>query len=304
MIKEKNPNFSTRWVKYDNYEIVKYDNEFYIQPSADSDYEIYDPFDYSKDLLVDFLLIGREARLSYSRSDIYCELLSAEKNFQDMVLNFVKKYGLLGDITYAPLNNTFVTEKKVYLQKPYNVQSISLEEYISPFFKSVNNIDFNKTLTQEDLFNLYGNNNPYLELGIDNIYGLAFSKKYSEKIAFIITYARLLYDVFSDTEKYLAEDDLDKKTIYANLVSDFRPFGIGFELDLKDKAILHWNFNSLKQAIELILALNETNDRKEVKICKHCGKPFIAKNLNAEYDTPSCRNVANVYKNREKNKAD
>ena len=55
MIKEKNPNFSTRWVKYDNYEIVKYDNEFYIQPSADSDYEIYNPFDYSKDLLVDFL---------------------------------------------------------------------------------------------------------------------------------------------------------------------------------------------------------------------------------------------------------
>ncbi len=302
MIKEKNPNFSTRWVKYDNYEIVKYDNEFYIQPSADSDYEIYNPFDYSKDLLVDFLLIGREARLSYSRSDIYCELLSAEKTFQDMVLDFVKKHGLLGDITYAPLNNTFVTEKKVYLQKPYNVQSISLEEYISPFFKSVNNIDFNKSLTQEDLLNLYGNNNPYLELGIDNIYGLAFSKKYSEKIAFIITYARLLYDVFSDTEKYLAEDDLDKKTIYANLVSDFRPFGIGFELDLKDKAILHWNFNSLKQAIELILALNETNDRKEVKICKHCGKPFIAKNLNAEYDTPSCRNVANVYKNRAKNK--
>ena len=230
MIKEKNPNFSTRWVKYDNYEIVKYDNEFYIQPSADSDYEIYNPFDYSKDLLVDFLLIGREARLSYSRSDIYCELLSAEKTFQDMVLNFVKKYGLLGDITYAPLNNTFVTEKKVYLQKPYNVQSISLEEYISPFFKSVNNIDFNKPLTQEDLLNLYGNNNPYLELGIDNIYGLAFSKKYSEKIAFIITYARLLYDVFSDTEKCLAEDDLDKKTIYANLISDFRPFGIGFEL--------------------------------------------------------------------------
>ena len=130
-----------------------------------------------------------------------------------MVLNFVNKYGLLVDITYAPLNNTFVTEKKVYLQKPYNVQSISLEEYISPFFKSVNNINLNKTLTQEDLFNLYGNNNPYLELGIDNIYGLAFSKKYSEKIAFIITYARLLNDVFSDTEKYLAEDDLDKKTI-------------------------------------------------------------------------------------------
>lgn len=65
----------------------------------------------------------------------------------------------------------FCNWKKVYLQKPYNVQTISLEEYISPFFKSVNDIDFNKLLRQEDLLNLYGNNNPYLDLGIDNIYG-------------------------------------------------------------------------------------------------------------------------------------
>ena len=304
MIKEKNPNFSTRWVKYDNYEIVKYDNEFYIQPTADSDYKIYNPFDVSKNLLVDFLLIGREARLSHSSSDIYCELQSTEPTFQNMVLTFVKKYGLLGDITYSPMNNTFVTEGKVYIQKPYNVQILSLEEYIKPFFKSVTNIDFNNKLTKQELFELYGDNNPYLDLDTDNIYGLAFSKKYSEKIAFIITYARILYDVFSNTEKYLAESSFDKKAIYSNLVSSFRPFGIGFELSLKDKAILRWNFNSLKQAIELILALNETDDRKEVKICKHCGKPFIAKNLNAEYDTPSCRNVANVYKNRAKNKAD
>lgn len=70
------------------------------------------------DLLVDFLLIGRETRLSYSRSDIYRELLSAEKTFQDIVLDFVKKYGLLGDITYAPLKNTFVIEKK-YIYKSH-----------------------------------------------------------------------------------------------------------------------------------------------------------------------------------------
>ena len=57
--------------------MIKYDNEHYIQSTANSDYEIY-----SKDLLVDFLLIGRESRLSYSRSDIYCELLSAEKLFK------------------------------------------------------------------------------------------------------------------------------------------------------------------------------------------------------------------------------
>ena len=62
------------------------------------------------------------------------------------------------------------------------------------------------------------------------------------------------------------------------------------------------NKYSLFQAIELILAFNETNERKEVKMCKHCLKPFIAKNLKSDYDTASCRNVANVYRNRAKNK--
>ena len=74
-----------------------------------------------------------------------------------------------------------------------------------------------------------------------------------------------------------------------------------FEFE-ENKTLLAWDFNSLLQAIELIFAFNQTNDRKEVKMCKHCNKPFIAKNLNAEYDTASCRNMANVYRNRAKNK--
>ena len=48
--------------------------------------------------------------------------------------------------------------------------------------------------------------------------------------------------------------------------------------------------------------VKESTERKEVKMCKHCFKPFIAKNLNSDYDTASCRNVANVYRSRAKNK--
>ena len=41
---------------------------------------------------------------------------------------------------------------------------------------------------------------------------------------------------------------------------------------------------SLSEIIETILLLNETSGRTEVKLCKHCGKPFVAKNIKAEYD--------------------
>ena len=95
----------------------------------------------------------------------------------------------------------------------------------------------------------------------------------------------------------------DKKAIYQKYANMFNPNNVAFNFDFADeKTFLNWNFNSLFQAIELILAFNETNERKEVKMCKHCFKPFIAKNLNSDYDTASCRNVANVYRSRAKNK--
>jgi len=65
---------------------------------------------------------------------------------------------------------------------------------------------------------------------------------------------------------------------------------------------LIWDFNSLKQAIDTIFLLNETTERKTVKMCKHCGKVFSSPNLKAEYCSPKCRNQANVYKSRAKNK--
>ena len=40
------------------------------------------------------------------------------------------------------------------------------------------------------------------------------------------------------------------------------------------------------------------------QICNFCEKAFIANNPKAEYDTPQCKNKANVYKSRNKNKAD
>ena len=44
------------------------------------------------------------------------------------------------------------------------------------------------------------------------------------------------------------------------------------------------------------------SEKNPLKICKHCGKVFYAKNPKAEYCSPQCRNQANVYKSREKNK--
>ena len=58
MIKENNFNFKGFWAKYNDYEIIKSNNEFYIRPVKNSEYTIYDVYDVDKEILKDFLLIG------------------------------------------------------------------------------------------------------------------------------------------------------------------------------------------------------------------------------------------------------
>ena len=46
--------------------------------------------------------------------------------------------------------------------------------------------------------------------------------------------------------------------------------------------------------------MNLSQDTIMLKICKFCHKAFIANNPKAEYDTPQCKNKANVYNFRKR----
>lgn len=136
MSKEKNPNFKGIWAKYNDYETIKIDNEFYIKPVEKSDWELYDVFDVDKNLLVDLLLMGKSAK-DYEKiniNDTNCDLQSTEKKYQDMVLKFVKKYGLLGELMYIPINNNILHERKVYKQGTNNIETERIRKLFATIF--------------------------------------------------------------------------------------------------------------------------------------------------------------------------
>ena len=305
MIKEKNPNFKGLWARYNKHEIVKINDEFYIRPVEKSDYEIYNIFDVEKELLVDFLKIGKEALNYADENDIRCDIMSTEPEYQEMVLEFVNKYGLLGELTYHLTNTHIVSSGEVYTQGYSKVEKVSANEYIKPYFignDEIQQIDFDNGLNEDIITKVYGRDNPngqeYAHFNKGEDFSLVFSKSYTEKVAHILLFSRILYRTFSSVENSIWTEDNNKKVIYQKYASGFIPNDIAFKFDFnKEKTYLDWEFNSLIQAIEVILAFNETNDRKEVKMCKHCGKPFVAKNLNSDYDSISCRNIANVYRN-------
>ena len=65
--------------------------------------------------------------------------------------------------------------------------------------------------------------------------------------------------------------------------------------------VVGFTINYLKQAIDISYSMQMAQDVRLLKICNFCEKAFIANNPKAEYDTPQCKNKANVYKSRGKN---
>ena len=61
-----------------------------------------------------------------------------------------------------------------------------------------------------------------------------------------------------------------------------------------------WDFNSLLLCVQMMFSFMLTDENSSMKVCKHCGKAFIATRPNMEFCSPQCKNQYNVYKSRAK----
>lgn len=300
MKKNNEGKFKTFWFRYDSYEMKEIEEKHYITPKENSKVVMYDPFDFSDDILVDILNVGRFVE----KNDIE----NAIKN----IMEFVEKYGLLGELTYLPLNTDIVKQSKVYLPAGNlvsNRETLLADEYIELFLKckKKQKVVIKKNAKGEILeLSVENEMNPLAIIDRPAEYAVVFSRAYSECLVWIMHYARTLYLIFEAIENYSKAQDAYTRQRYDTRIKEFNPSKIACKIlmgeNKEDKPVIEWNFNSLKLAIDTMFALNETSERKTVKMCKHCGKPFSSENLKAEYCSPQCRNQANVYKSRAKNK--
>ena len=295
MKKNQENNFSSDWVKYSNYEFVQINEETYIKPTEDAEYEIYDPFLVADDILVDILNIGR---LAINNEFEVCN---------SKILEFVRNYGLLGELTFLPLNSNIVHQRKTYLPKGNqftNKEVVPTEEYLKYFLVADKNKRIGIEVAPNKTIVISNSNeataNIILDKGIE--YNIVFSKGYSEKLTWFVEYAQNLYIVFDAIENFGKEDNEYERKMSEMYIKSFVASNIACRVEMLKEPTLKWDFNSLKLAINTMFLLNETTQRKTVKICKFCGKAFSSQNLKAEYCSLQCRNKANVYKSREKNK--
>lgn len=304
MIKEEKIEFTARWCKYDKYKIVSYEDKAYIMPDEGAKPSTYDAFDFSNEMLKDILSIAKE--LSESKEIIYplkYEILSKDKHFQELTLDFVTKYGLLGMFRYLPESYDFMDDRKLPVRLKGSM-TVNSEEFWLKYYCFEPCINCAEGFPEDiDYYKLCGFDHSFKQTEGDRLDDLVFAKKYAEPISELLYFASRIYDHKQLLIAFYQETNEDIKEFYGDCIngSRIKTGEMGYRIQ-DNKIKFEWKFFSLASIIETMLLLNETNGRNEVKLCKYCGTPFIASNIKAEYDTPQCRNKANIYKSRNKNK--
>ena len=103
-------------------------------------------------------------------------------------------------------------------------------------------------------------------------------------------------------------DSLDEQTkkLYRQSMSTFGGISPTYHISLAENApVIVWNFHSLLVMIQMCFSFMLTDSDCDMKLCKHCGRAFIASRKGNEFCSPKCKNQYNVYKTRaKKNKTD
>lgn len=270
---------------YSKYKVETVKNQKYILPDKNATKEVINITENIDTILVETLNLGKK--------------IFYEEDVEDFeLLEFVSKYGLFGFMADLPINKYYILDDEVAIRDPFyinykdGVDLIKIEEYLKFFLPNLTKKEI-QNLIKRCKNELHSNTKKETYLtSILNEY-LIYSNNYAEPVNMILNYARSLY-----------------KNLYATIehkpVEIFLPFLSANNLthnleDLYYNNSFGFTINYLKQGIDTYYAMQVAQDVRLLKLCNFCHKAFIANNPKAEYDTPQCKNKANVYKSRKKN---
>ncbi len=265
---------------FDKYIMKLFDEEFYILPDKNATKKPI-PAEKAEDAMIEFLNIGRK----YYYGD---GIKEAE------LIGFFEKYGLLGFMEDFSANKYYVVSDDVLLRccnlitKRDAIMKMDLLEYMQIFFPRLKESQITKKVKECNKI-LSEPETEVIKIQELNR-NLIFSEEYGEPLRMITEYAKILY---SALRAATIEDEYERINPIISMNGLGNPINrVPTEMGVR--------FNTLKQGIDYNFLMNITQDVPTLKACKYCGRAFIASNPKAEYDTPSCKNKANVYKSRGK----
>ena len=255
-----------KYIRYSKYEIRKNkQGERVVIPTRTAQPETYDPMQTAEEILTTLLNTGRSMKEA------------APEKAEELILDFVCRYGLLGIIAELPLNKDFYSHELIFIDDNLFAASgvMATEEFEKLFFEKAKP-KITKSFKLTD----------YIK-----------SKNYSEPITWISEYIHELYEILLLSVKYKTEPDA-----VSFLLNDRLKTNIRYSLTVTDKIQMQYEFYSLIGVLNFTMANLLSAEGSPLKICKHCQKAFISQNKRAEFCSERCRNQFNVYKSRAKAK--
>lgn len=278
-------NANVHWVKYSNYTIRKADNEKeYIVPDSDAHAIIGTPVDDPMELVLDMLNVSRK-------------VLGEADDGKDAIMGFIGKYGLLGFMTGLPVNVRFTEYDKVCF--PYNeflkTEVMDIMEYIHLFFP-FHKPDIKHTADGITYEEVEDREQQALMLTFED-YPLAkhlvMRKDYAERYDWVVnqfkTWAFIFYTSFFFYEDYEVMSD-DTRNFYRHSMAAFDTNAPTYHVELHEKPVIVWDFNSLITIINMALACIVADDKNKLRICKRCGTVFVSDKEDEEYCSANCSN--------------
>jgi len=276
---------SSGWVRYSKYKVMPDESgALYITPAPDAVFSIYNPLDVAPQMIVDALNIGR---LMVAKS-LNMGVVGRK------IIIFAKNYGLLGFMSYLPLNRNYFHVENTYLVRTdiVDAEMIPTKDYMALF------LPFEKEPVHLPDFLPF---RPAEMTGRPISYDVVFSNAYSEQLDWLASYFEGLYMHFAASVYYDKTDDEYFRNECEGRIERFGNDGLAYCIRMRDgKSALQWDFNSLKLALETIYASYITGEGRPLRICKDCGKVFYTTSARAEFCETKCRNRYNVAKFRER----
>ena len=288
---------SSNWIRYDRYEWRTDDKGIlYITPAKDAKPDLYNPIKDADELVLAAINLG----LLCMKSE------TGKEELKDSIMTFVTKYGLLGFMTALPTTPEFITYEAVYLPLNHFIkeESMTTEQYLSYFFP-FEQISFSKK-NRESVWNITDKDMMAITMALKNkpqAVNMSFQKEYAERYDWLVEEFKDWAFTFVTSFLYYQDYDVlndEQKRLYQQGMAAFGGIAPTYHVELRERPTLVWDFHSLLLEIQMMFSFMLTDEKSSIKVCKHCGKAFIASRPNAEFCSPQCKNQYNVYKNRSK----
>ena len=284
---------NTFWVKYSDYVIRETsDGVKYLQAAPKAVPLPYDPIEQFENIVVDAVNIGR----------LCMKEGIPEEDMHEAIRGFALKYGLLGIMTAIPTTPRFLLYENVFFPKNHFIreESMTVKKYMDEFFP-FEKLNFRKNGEEYSWINEGDKETVLLGLlsdGRPTERHMSFQREYAERLDWMKeqfkdwAFTLLVLFFYYDEEAGMTEK---QKELQRQSMAAFDGLTPTYHVALTDDGPrLVWNFNSLLQGVQLMYSMMLTDEYKPIKMCKNCGKAFVAKRYRDKFCSKEC---AEEYRN-------